>query len=366
MYPTSFLINLLLLVNAAFAAPVPAALPTFSPCDPISEILGVEDSEDEPGPLFCSKWNPDFLFNGQKCCGKQPVRGSGRHRHRRISGCTPLKYRGNYCGEMTTEQVDYQKKVASGAITDVLSFLTLEMGRKGEQAYCSVNNGFLVNGRMIVPNAINRIEIRSPDRCLQFGTDPMVAMLEWLGREVDKTYVEEKYAGVKLVVGDISAPRGGCLLGRSGKRGHLSHTSGQDADLGFLTVNSNQKSPVEFHRSFDPKANWWMMKNIFKNPYACVRVIFLDRTHIRKLNKAVHSDPDWAQFQRFVRHMPGHRNHMHVRVGNGPGTAGCVPGAKPELEVEEDLDSEGFDEADSTANTILDELKARQSSGIQK
>lgn len=356
------LLLILLQIAAAFAGPSPVTLPQFSPCDPISELLGDSSSEDEPGPLFCSKWNPDFLFNGQKCCGKITPRGRGR-RGRKLGGCTPLKFRGNYCGEMTSEQKEYQQLASSGKITDILNFLTLEMGKKGEQSYCSVNNGFLVNGRMLVSTEKNRIQIRSPDRCLNFGTDPMVAMLEWVGREVGKNYEGDDYAGVKLVIGDVSAPRGGCLLGRSGKRGHLSHTSGQDVDVGFLTVNPRQSSPVQFHRHFDPKINWWMMKNIFKNPYACIKVIFLDRGHIRTLGKHLHKDPDWQQFQRFVRHMPGHRNHMHVRIGKGPGLPGCVPGAQPELEVEEDFDNESTDAAEAS---ILDELKARQSSSIQK
>jgi murein endopeptidase len=86
-----------------------------------------------------------------------------------------------------------------------------------------------------------------------------------------------------------------------------------------------------------------MVKNIFKNPYACVRVIFLDRKLISKLRKAARDDDDWSKYGRFLRHVRGHKNHFHVRVGDHPGVPGCGPDAHPELEDEEDSDVESPD-----------------------
>ena len=244
-------------------------------------------------------------------------------------------------------------RVASGQISDVMNLLTREMGQRGDQAFCTVNNGFLVRGRPIVSTSQNRIVLRSPDRCLNFGTDAMAAMLEWLGREIGKTYSKESQSGVKLVLGDVSGPRGGCLLGRSGRRGHASHTTGQDADIGFLKVMEGKISPIQFIRDLDPAANWWMLKKIFKNPFACIKVIFLDRGHIHRLAKFARGDADWALYGRFLRHMPGHKNHFHVRIGTGPGEPGCMPGARPELETEEEVDPiEEQDDSD-----IVNQLK---------
>ena len=196
----------------------------------------------------------------------------------------------------------------------------------------------------------------------------MAAMVEWLGREVGRTFSAEHYSGVKLIIGDVAGPRGGCLIGRSGKRGHASHTTGQDADIGFLSVRKGAPSLVKFTQDFDPTNNWWLLKKVLKNPYACVKVIFLDRRQIRKLAKQAGRlghpgyDVEWNQYKRFIRHMPGHKNHFHVRIGNGPGGAGCFPGAKPELELEEEFDS--IDDPDDSE--ILDQLKASQSSSVQQ
>ena len=45
----------------------------------------------------------------------------------------------------------------------------------------------------------------------------------------------------------------------------------------------------------------------------------LDKKLIRKLGKAAHGDEDWNKYWRYIRHVPSHRNHMHVRIGDGPG-----------------------------------------------
>jgi murein endopeptidase len=164
----------------------------------------------------------------------------------------------------------------------------------------------------------------------------MVGMLEWVGRQVAATYPEDP--GIHLNVGDISAPRGGCLSGRGGRRGHKSHTSGQDADVGFLVARPGHASPDMFVREFDAKTNWWLFKRVFHNPYACVKVIFLDRRLIAKLGKAVKDDPEWATLRRYIKHVPGHRNHFHVRVGTTPGQPGCP--VDPTPDEDEDISAE--------------------------
>lgn len=243
---------------------------------------------------------------------------------------------------MTKDQQRYAESVASGQVSDVLSFLDNEMRRSSEQAFCTVNNGFLAQGRPVLATATNRLLIRNASRCVAFGTDRMAALTEWLGRQVARNYAEPEYSSVRLLVGDVSAPRGGCLMGLSGRKGHASHTSGQDVDLGFLWVRKNAQTPSEFHRSFDAKSGFWLIRNILQNPYACVRVIFLDRKHIRALNKEINKHGSledrqfWAKMARFVRHAPGHANHFHVRVGGGSGAPGCSIDARPELEIEDE------------------------------
>jgi murein endopeptidase len=344
--------------RAARAQTAHAALPEFIPCGPDSDDS--EELRDGMGrPLagasllstdFCSEWNPEFLFNGHRCCSLvKRAKGSRRRRRMPAKVCSRDRFKPNFCDEVTDDQRVYAGAVSSGRIPDVLALINQDMGRKGDQAYCTVNNGFLAWGRPIVPTPGNRVQLRMADRCTNYGTDNMTGMLEWAGREVAKQYSDPQFSGVHLLVGDISAPRGGCLAGRNGPKGHASHTTGQDADVGFLSVRTGHPSPGSFVTDFDPKANWWLMKQFFKNPYACVKVIFLDKKLIRKLGKVTRGDEDWEKYRRFVRHIPGHKNHMHIRIGDGPGQPGCYPGANPEDEtdeiegVEESVDLEALD-----------------------
>ncbi len=239
---------------------------------------------------------------------------------------------------MTPLQKEYSALAEAGKLEDVFTLIKRDQGKYGDQAICSVNNGFLANGRRIVPTAQNRILINSPPKCMNFGTDPMVALIEWLGRIIGKGYSQKPYLGVRLVLGDVAGPRGGSHYGPSGRRGHASHTNGQDADIGFLTVKAGQETPSKFTREFNSAGNWWMLKQIFRNPYACVKVVFLDRQHINALAKFAAKDFEWNIYRKFIRHMPGHKNHLHVRIGKGAGQPGCEPNAHPELELEEDLE----------------------------
>jgi murein endopeptidase len=325
-------------------------MPEFDPDMPessytrdLERMVSAFPTPDDPGlekiPTidFCAEWNPEFPFNGHRCCRSI---ASARGKKTRVS-CFSKRPRGNYCEEMTDEQKAYIDALSGPTPAfDPLEAITQDMGRK-DQAYCTANNGFLAHGRPIVPSEKNRIQLRSPERCTRFGTDNMIGMLEWLGRQVASRFAAPEYSGVRLLIGDIAAPRGGCLAGPSGRRGHLSHTNGSDADVGLLTAAKNRRSPSSFHNTLDAKENWWMIKQIMKNPYACVKVIFLDRRHIRKLAKAAAHDEEWSLYGRFLKHQKGHRNHMHVRIGDHPGAPGCSPGANPDLEEEaevEDID----------------------------
>ena len=316
--------------------------PIFAPCEPQSEFIvepGDPSTLNSPtwstsanssnDPLrglnldFCAKWNPDFPYNGHRCCQKIVY----RRRRRRGGRCAPERHKKSYCSDVTAEQVSYAAAVRDNKV-DVLAQITAELGRKAAQAQCSPNNGFLVHGRPLVPTLQNKVRLRAPDRCTEYGTDSMIGMIDWLGHQVAKRYPGKEYEGTKLVVGDIASPRGGCT-------GHASHRSGQDVDLGFLTAEADEDSPSNFHRDYDAKTNWWFLKQVLKNPFACVKVIFLDRKLIRKLDRAAQGDEDWQLYRRFIRHMPAHKNHHHVRIGAFPGQPGCVADAKPELEEEE-------------------------------
>lgn len=316
-------------------------LPEFIPADPSSDYLQDRVEGDRAGYLpidFCAEWNPEFSLNGHRCCTQRKI---ASRRSRAALRCSSARRKTSYCGEMTTEQRQYVDAVQSGKITDLLTYLRLQQGRQGEQSYCGVNNGFLAWGRPIVPTQQNRLVIRNESRCLNFGTDPMVQMLEWVGLNTAKTWPDS----VRIQVGDVSAPKGGCLPGRVGRKGHASHTSGKDVDIGFLSTQTKVAYSSVYSKQFDSQLNWWFLKTLFRNPYACIKVIFLDRKLIRKLQKEARGDEDWERYGRFVRHARNHQNHFHVRIGEGPGLPGCIPNAHPELEI---------DEGDGDSDTLKD------------
>lgn len=333
----------LFLTLSAFGAETPRWIQSLSApgCQPQSSYL--TDSVTGLSYDFCATWNPEFFGRGEQCCA-QP--GPKKKRKRRGHWCAPLRGKASYCDEMTSEQREYGENIENERI-DVLDFLKQSLASGGEQAYCSINNGFLAHGRRLIPTALNRIALRSPLRCVDFGTDGMVAMLDWLGREVAAKYSDPMYKGVRLVVGDIAAPKGGCLMGRGGRQGHASHTNGLDVDVGFLLAQSGVKSPIELIKKFDVKVNWWLIQRILQNPFVCVKVIFLDRKLIGALAKAFAGDPLWSQYRGFLRHVKGHRNHFHIRVGIFPGAPGCLAPEPSdsdfedeEVNLEDELDEE--------------------------
>lgn len=288
----------------------------FLPSAPTSEFVG--DPDTGLDPAFCADWNPDFGFRGGQCCGKI----SWKQRRRGVR-CSPARAKTNFCDEITETQKSYLQLAQSSQKFDVLDHLQKEMGRYGTQAYCSPSSGFLAWGRPLVPSEMNRVVLRRPERCVNFGTDRMVAMLEWLGREVRAAFSAEPYSGVRLLVGDISAPRGGCLSGRGGRGGHASHMTGQDVDIGFINVQAKGRSPSNFTRNLDVEQNWWLLKKIFSNPFVCIQAIFLDRRHITKIARHAAQDSQWLEIGSRIRHVRRHRDHFHVRIGESQGTGAC-------------------------------------------
>jgi murein endopeptidase len=282
-------------------------------------------------PAFCAEWNPDFAFYGSQCCGRVIMRKRGWSLK-----CTPSRSKMSFCDEMTEEQKRYLEVMAEPGAPDVLQTLSDDWIFAPAQAFCSPHNGFLAWGRPLIPSEKNKIALRRPDRCVHFGTNQMVGMLEWVGRKVAERYAGEDYQGVHLLVGDISAPRGGCLAGKGGRRGHLSHTSGQDVDVGFLEVKPGKRSPASFVQSFDAPTNWWLLKQVFNNPYACVQAIFLDRRMIKSLSREALGEPDWERVRGRIKHVKYHRNHFHVRIAETPRGPDCFKSeAAEDLTIED-------------------------------
>jgi len=301
------------------------------PCSPESSY--VDTSESAIDPNICADWNPVFGIRGAGCCVKSgrtlaSLKRSSRSRRGGASkaSCSITRAKASFCDEMTPDQRVYWDGVLTGRLRDPLSYLALDIRKSAQQSFCSVNNGFLAYGLPVVPTDRNRIYLKSGERCLNFGTSRLVAMTEWLGKRVAEQYADPDYSGVRLVVGHLSAPRGGCITRPGGKRSHASHTSGRDIDLAFFNPRAKSASGTLFTRDFIPGTNWWLVREAFTNPFVCVKELFLDRKLIRKLGAyAAKQDPEgWKRLSPFIKHVKGHRDHHHFRVGDGSGEPGCL------------------------------------------
>jgi len=285
-------------------------------CVPESELLELPDSG--LTPTFCANWNPDFVFRGSQCCGK--INWSSKRRGVR---CTPERSKESFCDEMTEDQKRYMTDHSVLAKTDLIKTIADDLDSKEKQAYCEPHNGFLAFGRPLLESPSNRVKLRRPERCVSFGTDRMVGMIEWVGRKFAEKFSSPENSDLKLLIGDVSAPRGGCLYGKGGRRGHGSHMTGQDADVGFVSEKKPFREARVFHRNFEAEPNWWFLKQVFNNPFACVKVVFLDHKHIRTLAKFAQDDPEWPQIRPHIRHFKRHKDHFHIRVGDQAGAPGC-------------------------------------------
>jgi murein endopeptidase len=331
----------------AYATAHSAMSDLFEPCDPESIKHFGFSTMASPTLDFCQKWNPDFRKGGS-CCAFVSRRS-----------CFPRRGRPDSCSNVTEEQKIYINTYSNGNAEKILQVLTDAIGQK-QQAYCSVNNGFLAYGRPLIQTPFNALHIQAPGKCTYFGTDPMVAMLEWVGREIRRKYSNTEYSQAHLLLGDIAGPRGGCLVGKSGRRKHASHMTGQDVDVGFLTPIANRPSPTLFHTKLNVEANAWFLKQIFNNPFACIKGVLLSQNHIKTLNQYFKNDSEWPAMKKYIKHVKGHNNHFHIRIGNGPGPFGCTPGAKPEFEFDEEDELEPA-ELMSRIEEELDALKQRRS-----
>ncbi len=293
--------------------------------EPASELFYEPDEEDAAAfpeeveerppfamtPEFCAHWNPEFFRRGRRCCARTSRRG-----FRIPKECDPKRRGTNLCGETVDAQ-----RLLSGEHLDVLERAWQARGDAPDlgspQAMCSVDNGFLAHGVPLVPTASNRIEMNNPWRCANYGTTGLVLMLHRLGKAVATHFQGlREYDGVRLIVGDLSAPRGGCLPTRRGA--HSGHTNGLDADLAFLEAKAGRGSNRIFQKRMDAEQNWWLLKAMADVSPVCLQYIFVDRSHIKALRQVASDDPAWPRFQRLLKHISGHRNHFHVRVGVHP------------------------------------------------
>lgn len=157
-----------------------------------------------------------------------------------------------------------------------------------------------------------------------WGSPEMISLIVDTGRHLRWLLPE----AAPLVIGDISARRGGFLSG------HLSHRGGVDADIGIYRDGAWQ-DPRGFTRlgsDFDVEANWALISALLDS--GNIDFILLDQAHINRLKAYTLGRglleaedveeifPTHRQWERtgVVRHAANHVDHLHVRVLCGDGT----------------------------------------------
>ncbi len=135
-----------------------------------------------------------------------------------------------------------------------------------------------------------------------------------------------------IIIGDLSVRYGGFLSG------HKSHRGGVDADIGIYRRGrwqpTNRFDDLSA-KDFDPEANWLLISTMLQT--GKIDMILLDRSHIATLRSYTVksglltaeeadyifvSDGGSAHWERtgVIRHAPGHKSHLHVRVLCGDGS----------------------------------------------
>ncbi len=200
---------------------------------------------------------------------------------------------------------------------------------KGDDASASESIGFPSGGSLT--NAVPMIEGRGR-RLLAipwktWGTAETVAVLD---RVLDAWAARGDVQ--PILVGNLSNRTGGRL------EPHSTHQSGRDVDLGYpqKLAKGAELSWQEITASnLDAAETWTLLRMLVET--GAVEEIYIDRT-IQKLlhehalaNDSVPEEslPKWMEYPRptgtraLIQHVPGHTDHLHVRIACPPGDVKC-------------------------------------------
>ena len=154
------------------------------------------------------------------------------------------------------------------------------------------------------------------DKSHAWGTEETVQYLE---RAIARVY-EQFPDAPPLHIGHISGKAGGFL------RPHRSHQSGRDVDLGYFYAGGGHWYLRADDTSLDTARTWALVRALIVE--TDVRFILIDRsiqTLLRAHAESIGEDDAWLedvfrgrgpQRPPLIRHVPGHRTHMHVRFYN--------------------------------------------------
>lgn len=175
--------------------------------------------------------------------------------------------------------------------------------------------GELLNGLPMVEGPGRKI---TAERWKTWGTRSTVQQLDRALRR----WAQLESSAPPVLVGNLSSRDGGPLSP------HKSHQSGRDVDLSYI-VRRNGNDPMTWQRvssdNLDAELTWRLVKLLTQE--AQVEVIYMDRSIQRVLLEHAKQHgtirkgrlPDWLEIAgssetSLIRHVPGHKDHFHVRL----------------------------------------------------
>ena len=198
------------------------------------------------------------------------------------------------------------------------------LGETQSESIGAASRGSMKHGRLMAKRGTGFL--RKNDKAA-WGTDETVALLTWGLDEMTSRYP----GTVPLVIGDLSAEEGGRL------RPHLSHQSGRDADVGYYFVGNRRLTHFRTatRDDMDAEKTWTFLELLMSTGQ--VQYYFIDR----KLHKPLFRQAlamGWtedearrifeapigpANHSGIIRHVPGHKHHVHIRFRCPSGDDRC-------------------------------------------
>ncbi len=194
---------------------------------------------------------------------------------------------------------------------DLLRILEEDAPSLGPLSVGLPNSGRLFNAVALPESKLfHRV---SPD--FAWGTQETVDFLELAVRRVHEQFADTP----PLLVGHLSSKSGGHLSP------HLSHQSGRDVDLAFYYVDKPRWYARATAQNLDLPRTWALVRALIAE--TDVEMILIDQAVIEMLRDyalAQGEDPVWLERafshrnggRGIVRHVRGHRTHLHVRFFN--------------------------------------------------
>lgn len=193
----------------------------------------------------------------------------------------------------------------------LLALVQSEPKRLGSLSIGHANRGSLFNGVQMPASPHWRLV--DPDR--SWATQETVDAL----RLAIQSVVREFPNAPTLALGDMSKARGGYF------RPHRSHQSGRDVDVGYYYLEGSAWYKQADATTLDRKLTWALVKALLTQ--GSVEYLFVDnsvQTLLEEYALTVEPDRAWVhelfhppvKHESVLRHVAGHRTHMHVRFFN--------------------------------------------------